>query len=239
MQNYHKHKKMIIVSISIVMLILILTLLILTTFWKKQFNVNKDLNHFTQTPSSIDYNDQHPVKEVKIPKFWDIINLPYEERDQYLVSFASQSSISSITKGIEEYRISTLRNIFDPKAPLFDSQFLTREENDYDQKIIYPEYQATVYSGGASLKGYQYLKYYMVLRFKSLLSIELGQNNNEKFNSIAIYILNDELYISLYQDEKYIKGYKISESYYKNLIIESEAFITKFINLTCSKSPDC
>lgn len=165
-----------------------------------------------------EHDETNPVKETE---FLEFLKLPFDEQNELVEHYAHSGRGGSGLSNYDLYMLVLLLDIF--HYDNLQERFSSRDKTEIDNNLILSDPNLS-----------EILDDYIVIRFFEPINIL-----NMKSDGLSLYVFHDNLYLSLYQNSKFIKGFTVNPIYYKEMFIKVGILTRDLLEIQCGKSPDC
>ncbi|MEF3312202.1 hypothetical protein PV433_25290 [Paenibacillus sp. GYB004] len=121
------------------------------------------------------------------------------------------------------YMMVYLQSIFNDNDSVNNTTFIPREKIEMDTRVTVLNQNITDLPTD-----------YIVIYFTQLAGIL-----DQQADIVAIYTFQDELYLSLYQQDKFIQGYNVTPKHNKDMFMKLGQLKLDLMNIQCGQGSDC
>jgi hypothetical protein len=183
-------------------------------------NENNKILKEIQSKNIVENNDTPNVGQTG---FLEFLEMSVKQRNELIDHYVHSGRGGRQISGYDLYMMVFLLHIFEFND--MNERFIPREQEDLDTRL-------------ASLDPnlYDDLPNYVTFKFNKLIDI-LGN----KGNIVSFYDYKDSLYLTIFQDNKFVQRYYINSpnSYLREMFIKVSDLTFEFLNLQCGQSQDC
>jgi hypothetical protein len=153
--------------------------------------------------------------------FLSLLNMSTNQRNEYIKHYVHSGMGGSELSDYDLYMVALLKNIFQFKDT--EERFFTREQIEVDTKLATLDPNIS-----------RNLPYYIAIEFKEPIEV-IGI----ECDVLSVYVYQNELYMTLYQDGEVIQGYSINPNYYREMFIKVGDLKRELLDIQCGRGPDC
>ncbi|MBP1994255.1 hypothetical protein [Paenibacillus eucommiae] len=179
---------------------------------------NKMIAELQSEVRRIQTNSPHVSNQISIIQF---LNMSLVEKNEIIKHYFHSRMGGRQLSDFDLYMMAFLHNLFNVED--VKNRFLIREEVEIDNKIVLLNRNPPDELGE-----------YMVIYFTKPVDIL-----DKESDALAIYVYQNELYMSVYQQNEFIEGYRINPKFYKDMFIKVGQLKMDLLEIQCAQRPDC